>query len=226
MTVRALFARTWELVRAHPVIFSVLAIWAFAPLVVLGTYAAIHGGQLNGAYGTDSFDQLAYLAWIRDEGSHLLASNLWSAVATPHDYLHPMFVISGLLWRLGVPIQVAYLLWTPVALIVLFAGFAAYVHHLLPDDRRGQAAALFLGLFYVTPVLALAVWTGHLTAAHRYDLVLVTDDAYAALNLWGFAHTAITIGLMPVFLLAAETRLRAGRDPASRRDPASPGATP
>jgi hypothetical protein len=93
---------------------------------------------------------------------------------------------------------------------VLFCGFAAYVNHMFPANRHRQAGALFLGLFYVTPVLALAVWTGHLTTAHRYDLVLVTDDAYAALNLWGFAHTAITIGLMPVFLLAAEARLRLG----------------
>jgi hypothetical protein len=207
MTLRGLFIRCGELIRAHPLIFSLLTLWAFAPLAVLVIYAAIHGGELTGANGTDAFDQLAYLAWVRDEGSHVLASNLWQVVPTPHDYMHPMFVISGLLWRLGLSIQLSYLLWKPLALIVLFAGFAAYVHHLLPDRRRQQAAALFLGLFYVTPVLALAIWTGHLTAPHRYDLLLVTDDAYSALNLWGFDHTAIAIGLMPVFLLAVEARL-------------------
>jgi hypothetical protein len=200
-------ARCGELIRAHPVIFAVLTAWTFAPLVVLVIYAAVHGGQLTGAYGSDAFDQLAYLAWIRDEGSHLLASNLWSVVATPHDYLHPMYVISGLLWQLGLSVQLSYMIWIPIGLLVLFTGFAAYVHHLLPGSRRRQSAALVLALFYVTPVLALAVWTGHLNPIHRYDLVLVTDDAYSALNLWGFDHTAITIGLMPVFLIAVEARL-------------------
>ncbi len=208
MTPRRLLTRGAELIRAHPLIFAVLTVWTFAPLTVLLIYAAVHGGELTGASGSDAFDQLAYLAWIRDEGSHVLASNLWQVGATPHDYLHPMYVVSGLLWRLGLSIQLSYVIWIPIGLIVLFAGFAAYAHDLLPDSRRQQAAALFLGLFYVTPVLALAVWTGHLTALHRSDLVLVTDDAYAALNLWGFAHTAIAIGLMPVFLLAVEARLR------------------
>ncbi len=218
MTPRQILRRVGGLLGAYPLIFAVLTVWTFAPLVVLLAYAASHGGELTGASGTDAFDQLAYLAWIRDEGSYLLASNLWQVTPTPHDYLHPMFVISGLLWRLGLSIQLSYMLWMPVGLIVLFAGFAAYVHHLLPERRGEQAAALCLGLFYVTPVLALAVWTGHLTPAHRYDLVLVTDDAYAALNLWGFDHTAIAIGLMPVFLVAAEARLRvAGRDPAAAR---------
>ena len=68
---------------AHPLIFAVLTVWTFAPLVVLLIYAASHGGELTGASGTDAFDQLAYLAWIRDEGSHLLASNLWQVTPTP-----------------------------------------------------------------------------------------------------------------------------------------------
>ena len=37
---------------------------------------------------------------------------------TPHDYLHPMYLISGLLWRLGVSVQVAYLIWKPVAIAI------------------------------------------------------------------------------------------------------------
>lgn len=41
-------------------------------------------------------------------GSHFLASNLWAVGHTPRDYLHPMFAISGLLWRLGVSVQLAF----------------------------------------------------------------------------------------------------------------------
>jgi hypothetical protein len=205
---RLLFTRARELIRSQPLILGVLVIWAFAPLVSLLVYVSVHGGVLTGANGSDSFDQAAYLAWVRDGGSHVFASDLWQTGPTAHDYLHPMFVISGLLWRLGLPIQAAYLIWKPVAVLVLFLGFAAYVRHLLPD-RRGQTAALVLGLFYLSPGLAFAQWTDRVSVAHRLTLVLSTDDAYSALNLWGFEHTAITIGLMPVFLLAVERSLAA-----------------
>ena len=172
-------------------------------------HVASHGGVLIGTNGRDFFDQFQYLAWIRDAGSHGLASNLWVIGHTPHDYLHPMYLISGLLWRLGVSVQVAYLIWKPVAIAILFLGFAAYVRHLLPSSRWQQAAALVLALFYLTPVLAIGKWTGGLPAVHQYQLVLASDDSSAALQLWGFEHTAIAIGLMPVFLIAAE-RLIAG----------------
>jgi len=164
---------------------------------------------MTGAIGGDTYDQLAYLAWIRDEGSHLLASNLWSIAPTPHDYLHPMFFVSGLLWRLGASVQVAYLLWKPVALLVLFIGFAAYVRRALPDRRGAQAAALLVALFYETPLVAVAHWTSFLSSPHQIQLLLAADDPNSALNLWGFDHTAIAIGLMPVFLIACERLLRA-----------------
>jgi hypothetical protein len=197
------------LIRSHPWIFTALTITAFLPLATTAIFVGRHGGVLTGTDGGDYFDQFQYLAWIRDEGAHLLSSNLWVIGRTPHDYLQPMYLISGFLWRAGLSIQAAYLVWKPVALLVLFLGFAAYVHHTLPVDRRKQSAALWLALFYATPVYALARWTGHLTAAHQYQLVLATDDLDSMLNLWGFAHTAIAIGLMPVFLVASEKLLRA-----------------
>jgi hypothetical protein len=200
--IRLLFTRGREQIRSQPLVFAVLVVWAFAPLVSLIVYVQIHGGVLTGANGSDAFDQAAYLAWIRDAGAHGLASDLWQIPPTAHDYLHPMFEISGLLWRLGLPIQIAYLIWKPVAVLVLFLGFAAYTERLLPD--RGQrTAALVVALFYLSPITAIAQWTGRISLVHRLTLVLATDDADSALNLWGFDHTAITIGMMAVFLLAA-----------------------
>ena len=209
------------------VIFALLAIWAFAPLVSLIVYVGQHGGVLTGANGVDAFDQMAYLAWIRDEGGHLLASNLWVLGPTPHDYVHPMYVVSGLLWRIGLGVQLSYLIWKPVALLVMFFGFAAYVRHLLPGRRGQQAVALFLALFYASPVPAVANWTGHLSAIHRLQLTLATTDANSALNLWGFEHTAIAIGLMPVFLILAERLIAPRRsgpsDSARLGGPGRPG---
>jgi hypothetical protein len=191
-------------------ILGLLALWAFAPLVASLAYVSQHGGVFTGVNGGDLFDQFQYLAWIRDEGGHLLASNLWVTGHTPHDYVEPMYLVSGLVWRLGASVQVAYLLWKPVAVLVLFLGVGAYVRHLLPEHRWQQAAAIALALFYQSPVYALAVWTGHLSSVHRLALVLASDDADSALQLWGFDHTAIAIGLMPVFLIAVEKLLAAG----------------
>jgi hypothetical protein len=64
-----------------------------------------------------------------------------------------------------------------------------------------------LALFYESPALALATWTGHLSASHRLSLASATNDANSALSLWGFDHTAIAIGLMPAFLIAADQLL-------------------
>jgi hypothetical protein len=208
--VRGLLTRSAGLIRGDAATFGALTIWAFAPLAVIAIYVASNGGILTGPNGADFFDQFQYLAWIRDEGSHLLASDLWVIGGTPHDYVQPMYLISGLLWRLGLSLQLAYLVWKPVALLVLFLGFAAYVRRML-GGRWAPTAALILALFYESPVSALASWTGHLSSAHRLQLILTTDDATSALNLWGFEHTAIAIGLMPVFLLGSE-RLLSGAE--------------
>jgi hypothetical protein len=202
-------------VRRHPFLFALTAVWAFAPLGHLVFHVLRHGGVLTGANGYDAYDQLAYLAWIRDSGNHLLASNLWQSGAAQNDYLHPMFFFSGLLVRLGLSVQLAYLLWKPVALLVLFGGFSAYVQHLLPGRRRATSVALLLALFYETPVLAVGGWTHHLSLNQVFALILTSDDAHSALNLWGFDHTAIAIGLMPVCLIAIE-RLRSAPTPQVR----------
>ena len=191
------------------VIFGALALWAFAPLTVTLLFVAQHGGVFTGVNGGDLFDQFQYLAWTRDAGSHLLASNLWAIGHTPHDYLQPMYLISGLVWWLGASIQVAYLVWKPVAVLVLFLGAGAYVRDHLGARRGPVVAALALALFYESPVYALATWTGHLTSGHRLALILASDDADSALQLWGVEHTAIAIGLAPVFLIAAERVLAA-----------------
>jgi hypothetical protein len=187
-----------------------LAAWTFAPLIVTLVYISRHGGVLTGVNGADFFDQFQYLAWIRDEGSHVLASNLWATGPTPHDYLQPMYLISGLLWRAGLSIQLAYLIWKPVALVILFLGFLAYARRFVSFGPGARMAVLVLALFYECPLYALATWTGHLSTAHRTALILATDDATSALNLWGFDHTAIAIGLMPVFLIASERLIATG----------------
>lgn len=190
---------TRDAVLAHPVLLIALVVWTAAPLALLVVHVLRHGGVLTGADGTDPFDQLAYLAWIRDAGTHILASNLWHVGGTPHDYLHPLFLISGLMWRAGLPIQLAFLVWRPVAIFTLFVGFAAFIWRFVPG-RRGRSAALALALFYQSPVVAIMYWVTQLRGSSG-SLTLAAEDPYAAWSLWGFDHTAIAMGLTPLFLL-------------------------
>ena len=195
-------------VREQAPLLVLLCLFAFVPVFLLWVHVAHDGGMLTGVNGGDYFDQFQYLAWIRDEGMHGLASNLWVTGSTPHDYLQPMYLVSGVLWRLGLSLQLSYLLWKPIAVAVMFLGFAAYVRHAVAGGRWARTAALALALFYVTPLSPLAHWTSFISAAHGYQLTLAVDDANASLDLWGLEHTAIAIGLMPVFLIACEALLR------------------
>jgi hypothetical protein len=202
--------REAELLRTHAPSLALMVAWTAFPVIALVVWVTAHGGVLTGANGYDTFDQMQYLAWIRDAGSHVLASNLWRIPATPHDYLQPMYVVSAGLWRLGVPLPVAYMVFKPIALVVLFAGCAWYARHLLPQSRWMQAAALLLAVFYLSPALQIAIWTGHVSVVHRFELVLATDDADPSLGLWGLEHVAFTVGLMPVYLIGIEGVLTRG----------------
>jgi hypothetical protein len=142
------------LLRTHGPILALMVAWTAFPVIALVVWVGAHGGVLTGANGYDTFDQMQYLAWIRDAGSHVLASNLWRIAPTPHDYLQPMYVVSAGLWRLGLPLPVAYMVFKPVAVVVLFGGCAAYARHLLPESRWMQAAAVLFAVFYLSPVLS------------------------------------------------------------------------
>jgi hypothetical protein len=210
-------------VRRHPIVFAIVVAWTAVPFVHLVVVALRIHGTLTGADGVDVFDQGAYLAWIRDAGTHFLASDLWLIDGSRHDYLNPLLTVSGLLWRIGLPIQLAYLFWRPIAVLVLFCGCAAYASRFLPRDGSSRAAALILAIFYSTPVAAIGFWATHLSGATGQDLIHATEDQYAADTLWGLDHTAIAIGLAPIFLLAVERALQTG--PVRQRRRAVAGAS-
>jgi hypothetical protein len=174
---RGVLASAVDLARAHAPVLAVMAAWTAFPVVALVIYVSSHGGVLTGANGYDPFDQMQYLAWIRDAGTHVLASNLWRIAPTPHDYLQPMYLVSAGLWRLGIPLQAAYMIFKPVGLLLLFGGCAWYAQRMLPGRRWLQMAAVMVAVFYLSPVLQIATWTHHLSAVHRFELVLATEDA-------------------------------------------------
>ncbi len=141
----------------------------------------------------------------------MLAANDFSLGSGGHVFLHPMFLISGLLWRAGVGIAISYLVWLPVAVAVLFIGFRQYTRRMLRPGL-GQTAALVLAVFFVTPADPLAGWT---TGSN--GLSVLAGELSPAGELWGYLPLAIAIGLMPLFAMALEQAIDATHAAATAR---------
>ncbi len=207
-----------------------LTAWALFPLVLL----LVHAGQLHarftgadgliGADGVLGADQLQYLAWARDAGAHGgLASDLFSFSQGGHVYLQPMFAISGALYRLGLSLPLAYLLWKAVAIVAMGLAAVAWARRFFADELAARASAVTISLFLCTPLAALYSWTQWASSSFRFSLYLLGDELLAADKLWGYTASAIGLALVPVALLATERALEPGHEsavtPNGRRGP-------
>lgn len=181
-----------------------LAVWSMVPLAVL--LLGDHDGVFNGSDGLQVSDHLYYLGLIRESGEHVLVSNRFDVVADPRLFLHPMVALSGLAWQLGASVQLAYLLWKPVAVLLLGAGFAAYVRRMFGGDRAAGLAALALALFFLTPATYLAEWLGA-DAVLRFGTMVVGLESYPAAYPWGGYSGTIGVALVPIALLGIERML-------------------
>lgn len=186
------------------------AAWAFAPIVWLLVDVLRHGGVLSGAgSATAGADQFQYLSWIRESGTHGLIANQFELAPNAAAFLHPMFLLSGIAWRLGLPLQLALLVWEPIAVVVMVAGFAVYVAR--SETGRARLGVLLLAIFYLTPVLAVLDWTHQLNFSQVFELHLGMEELSPAWQLWGYLPTAVSLGLMPLALVAGEQALAAGQ---------------
>ncbi len=171
---------------------ALLAAWTVTPLVVLLFDLAASGGVLTGSDGASAgADQFQYMAWIRDSGLHGLIANNFELTPGHAVFLHPMFLLSGVAWRLGLGLQLAYLLWKPVAIIVLLVGFGAYVSRV--ERGKARLAVLVLSLFYLSPVLPALDWSGHLHGFSLFDAILGAEELSPAWQLWVYLPAAIAV---------------------------------
>ncbi len=179
---------------------AVLAgLWCLATLAFVVSYAAAHGLHFEGPYaGLFAGDQLRYLAWIRDAGLHALIADPFRPRA-PHLYLQPLFLISGLLWRAGLSLQLSYLVWTPIALLTLIWGYASFTGRFFAG--REWAAALALALLFFSPLVPLFDYGGVVDANGANYLVIAAGHGAPYWQAWGFLPTVIALGLMPGFVL-------------------------
>ncbi|MGI9021603.1 MAG: hypothetical protein ACR2G3_12960 [Solirubrobacterales bacterium] len=187
---------------------ALLAIWWLVPFAVL---FPDHDGTFTGSIGLQADDHMQYLAFIRDAGENVLISNRFDVVADPHLFLHPLFALSGLIWKLGASLQVALIAWQPVAAVALVAAFAAYVRRFFADAPGARLVALLLALFFFTPAAALAEWLSD-DGLMQFGTLVVGLELFPASYPWGGAPGALSIAAMPFFLLAIERLM----DPARR----------
>jgi hypothetical protein len=207
--------------RAEFALLGALAAFALFPLVLL----LVHSAQLHtrftgadgliGADGVLGADQLQYLAWARDAGAHGgLAADLFTLSPSGHVYLEPLFAVTGLLFRLGLSLPLAYLLWKPVAIVALFMAARAWGRRVFPDELAARISVIVLSLFLYTPLAALYSWTQLGSGSFRFQIYLLGDELLAADKLWGYVPSAIGLALVPAALLAVERALEPQRGPA------------
>ena len=199
--------------RPELVLLAALAVWAMFPIVLLLVHASqthtIFTGAdgLIGANGVLGADQLQYLAWARDAGTHGLASDLFTLEPNGHVYLEPLFTITGALWQIGLSLQLAYLLWKPLAVIALFVAAVAWARRAFGDQLGPRTAAAVLAVFLYTPLAALFSWLQLGAGSFRFELYLLGSELLAANKLWGYVPSALALALVPVALLAVERAL-------------------
>ena len=173
--------------------FGLVSVWVLA--VDLYQVAA-HGRVWTGTDGVYLVDQMQYLAWIQSASHHVLSSNLFVLRATPADYFMPAITLSAGLAALGVAPWLALLIWKPVAVLVAFFGFDAYVRRTVP------------GLWPRRAALVLALFFGSFTIVE--GSFGVVGDLFAGFLSWGYTFGLLALGVMVIAVLTYDRARRGG----------------
>lgn len=186
-----------------------LLAFAFVPFVLTAIDAAGAHRVFLGASGFFPIDQLQYLGFVGDAHSGLIR-NLFGLTGSAV-FVDPMWSPAGIAQGLtGIgPVAIMAVSTLVGASVLLGGAWRLVTSHVPPSRPARRVVALALALFGgLTPVLALlyhndARWVG----GFALDLV-------PAITAWGYAPTAVAVGLMPFAILGME-QILAGT--ASRR---------
>jgi hypothetical protein len=187
-------------------LFGGLSMWVFALLDSKSTPNHIWTGTDGPFVG----DQMQYLGWIEDSAQHFLISNPFISRPSVASFLQPAIAISGGLVRLGLSSSAAYLVWKPVAVLLLFIAVRAYVRHLF-TGTAARRVALVIALFYISPLSELSQrfhWF------HGFNALTVEGaglEMWPGLYLWGYPFTALCVAALVGALLAYERDRTSGR---------------
>lgn len=209
--------------RITMLLFALLVVWAAIPLAWLTVHALRDGVVLSGSNGAlAGADQLFYLDSIRQSGTHLLIADNFALALGRAVFLHPLYLLAGVLWRAGLPLQGAFWLLGLPAAGALAVG-ATRLASLALAAPRVRALAAVLGLFYLSPLVALLVFAHRVSPLAHFQLDFPAGESMTAWQLWGYPHTAIAVGLLAVVLCEVvklaeweRTRVAGGPDSGSR----------
>ena len=101
--------------RLDTLLLAAFAAMSVCILAALATRPLAMTGAESGVVA----DQLQYFAWIRVAGDDLVIRNVWDIDPEGTSYfVHPGFLVSGLLHQLGLSIPLSYhIIWKPVAVL-------------------------------------------------------------------------------------------------------------
>jgi len=192
-------------------------VWAAVPIAVLAYHTLRHGGVLTGTNSPlPGADQLFYMDSIRQSGTHVLIADHFDLVLGRAVFLHPLYLLAGLAWRLGVPLQAAFWSLSLLAAPALALGALALGGRALMS-RGERAAAVALGMFYMSPLVPLLAWTGAVGAGERFLLELPAGESMPAWQLWGYPHSGVAVGMLALSLAGvASIASGAGTSPRAR----------
>jgi hypothetical protein len=177
--------------------------WSAVPIVALAYHTARYGGVVSGSSGPlAGADQMFYMDSIRQSGQHVLIADHFDLTIGDAVFVNPLFLVGGVLWRLGLPLQAAFWSLNLLSVSALVLGASALARRVL-SSRRAQMTAVALGLFYLSPLVPLLAWTGTVTGWTRYGLLLPAGESMPAWQLWGYPQSGLAVGLEAAALLGA-----------------------
>jgi hypothetical protein len=188
------------------VALGLLSLWVLAWLV---GRASAHNLVWTGIDGLHASDPALYFGFIASAAHTLLVSDVFDTAPLHATYLHPGFLLSGLITHLGLSTWQVYLLWKPVAVVVFFLAVRAFVHRRI-ESTGGRRAALVLALFFVPTAAYIASLT-HASATTSLYLFGIEVDMWPGTWLWGYSFTLLAVAAIPITLLCYERDRRRGR---------------
>lgn len=186
----------------HGGLFAAVLAWTLL-LIAASMWQWLQDGGLYAGDGRTSQDLWQYMSWIRESGEHGLIANRFDLRDYGAVFLQPVFLVSGIAWKLGAPIQLAYMLWKPAVVAGLFGGVVLYARRFLPTTGQRRAGIL-LGLFMFTPVQALIEATNLGGGRAEEDVDRLQSDLFLGAHLAGSLPLALSVAAMPFFLVGCE----------------------
>lgn len=194
--------------RADRLTIAVCVLYAalgMAVLWVVGWNVAVNGFTWSGASGW-VLDSMQYLAWVREIADHGLSADLFSLEPPVRDYFNPALGLSALLVLAGLPVPVAYALWTPVGILVFSIVVVRYSVRML---GRGMPAvcAVAIALLYKIPSAEVLQ---DLLPRKALNIVRASE-AWPVFWAWGFGLTLVSVALLCWSLMLYEDLRGAGQ---------------